>query len=395
MRLPNAWFVAAVAGCLGIAVGGAVSVLEAASRPWRAGDERPAVAAPAGPSPVAETPETTHAFGTVTVGGRGSHEFVIRNAGDAPLELTKGATSCSCTVSDFEESEGGSANVKVVPPGETVKLKVAWRGKGEGPFRQQAGVVTNDRKRPQISFEVVGSVLPGSFRVVPPTIALPKLSTGTGSKATATVFTFGTEPPTVTSLTATDEKTAQFYSLSTAPLAPADLASVTGATGGLLVTADIRPGIPIGQLRQTVRLVLAIPEETVVEIPIEGSVSGDLALAGRAWDSSQDVLKLGPVSSREGLRTTLFLTAKGPHRAEVKPVVRLAVPDSLQVVVEEGKPVGSGNVIRFQLSITIPPGSEPANHIGTTQAPSGKIVLDTGHPDVPTLTIPVSVAIGP
>jgi len=395
MRLPDAWVVAAVAGCLGIAVGGGVSVLEAASRPWRAGDVRPAVAAPAGPSPVAETTETTHAFGTVAVGGRGSHDFVIRNAGDAPLELTKGATSCTCTVSDFEESEGGSSRAKVVQPGESVKLKVEWKGKGEGPFRQHAGVLTNDPRRPQISFEVVGVVVPGTFKVVPPMIALPKLSTGTGSQATATVFTFGTESPTVTSLTATDERTAQFYSLSTTPLTPADLAAEKGSTGGVLVTADIRPGMPIGPVRQTVRLVLAIPEETVVEIPIEGSVTGDLALAGQAWDSSQETLRLGTVSSRTGLRTSLFLTAKGPHRSAVRLSVREIVPESLQVVVDEGTPVGSGNVIRFQMAISIPPGSDPSNHSGTPQAPAGRIVLDTGHPDSPTLTIPVCVAIAP
>jgi len=395
MRLPDAWIVAAVAGCLGVAVGGGVSVLEAASRPWRAGDVQPAVAAAKGPSPAAEAPETTYAFGTVSIGGRGGHDFVIRNAGDAPLELTKGATSCSCTVSDFEESEGGSSRAKVVPPGESTKLKVEWRGKAEGPFRQHAGVLTNDPRRPQISFEVVGVVVPGTSKVIPPVIALPKLSTGTGSQATATVFTFGEAPPTVTSITATDERTAEFYSLATAALSPADLAAEKGATGGVLVTADIRPGMPIGPVRQTVRLVLAIPEETVVEIPIEGAVTGDLALAGQAWDSSHETLQLGTVSSRKGLRTSLFLTAKGPHRSAVRLSVREKVPESLQVVVDEGTPVGSGNVIRFHLSLSIPPGSEPSNHNCTTQAPAGRIVLDTGHPDSPTLTIPVCVAVAP
>jgi len=128
---------------------------------------------------------------------------------------------------------------------------------------------------------------------------------------------------------------------------------------------------------------------------VEGSVSGDLALVGQAWDSSHESLMLGTVSSRTGSQTNLFLTAKGPHRAEVKPVVRNVVPDSLEVVVGEGRPVGNGNVIRIPLSITIPPGSGTANHICSPQAPAGRIVLDTGHPDSPTLTIPVCVTIIP
>ena len=51
--------------------------------------------------------------------------------------------------------------------------------------------------------------------------------------------------------------------------------------------------------------------------------------------------------------------------------------------------------MRFPLTITVPPGSPPANHLGSSQAPAGRIVLDTGHPESPTMTIPVSIAIGP
>jgi hypothetical protein len=340
-------------------------------------------------------PETQYAFGTVGVGAKGAHEFLIRNTGDAPLELTRGATSCTCTVSDFEESEGGSSGAKVVPPGGSTKLKVQWRGKGDGgPFRQQASVATNDPRRPQIAFVVEGIVVP-TYKAIPSSIVLPKLSAGSGEQATVRIFTYGKEPPAVDSLTTTDEKTAQLYSLTSTPLTSAEVATETGATGGFQITADIRPGLPIGPLRQTIKAVFRIPEEVTAEIPVEGSVTGDLALAGKAWDSSHEALSLGTVSSRKGSQTELFLTAKGPHRAEVKPVVREVIPNSLQVVIGEGKPVGSGNVIRIPLAITIPPGSAPSNHICSPQAPAGRIVLDTGHPDSPTLTIPVCVAIIP
>jgi hypothetical protein len=298
-------------------------------------------------------------------------------------------------VSDFEESEGGSASAKVVPPGGSTKLRVQWRGKGSGgPFRQQAGVLTNDPRQPQITFVVEGTVVP-TFRTVPESIVLAKHSSGTSERATARIFTFGPEPPTLESLTLDDEETSQFFSLASAPLDAAALAEQSGATGGFQITADIRPGLPLGPLRQTIKVAFRMPDELVAEIPVEGSVTGDLALAGTAWDSSQDVLLLGSVSSRTGTQTNLFLTAKGPHRESLRPVVREVVPESLQVVVGEGKPVGSGAVIRFPISITIPPGSMPANHICSAQAPAGRIVLDTGHPDTPQLTIRICVAITP
>jgi len=376
-------------------VGGGIATLEAAWRPWRAGDVTPNAPPTTGPAPVVDAPETRFAFGTVGVGAEGSHEFVIRNTGDAPLELTRGATSCTCTVSDFEESEGGSSGARVVPPGGSTKLKVQWRGKGDGgPFRQQASVSTNDPRRPQVAFVVEGTVVP-TYKVSPAVITLPKLSAGSGASAAVRVVTFGKEPPTIASLTARDEKTAPFFSLASRPLSTEEFSRESGATGGFEVSADVRAGLPLGALRQTIQVVWRMPDEVTLEIPVEGSVTGDLALAGAAWDSSNELLSLGTVSSRTGSQTSLFLTAKGPHRADVRPVVREVVPDSIEVVVGEGKPVGSGNVIRFPLTITIPPGSGPANHMGSSQAPTGRIVLDTGHPESATLTIPVRVTIVP
>ena len=395
MRLPNAWVAAGVAAFLGATFGGGIAMLEAASRPWRAGDFVPGSVRPSGPSPAIDAPETQFNFGNVGVGGTGSHEFIIHNTGDAPLELTRGVTSCSCTVADFEETEGGSTSLKLVPPGGSTKLNVKWKGKGGGgPFRQQASVSTNDPRRPQVAFVVEGMVVP-TYKALPQSISLPKISAGTANQATVRVFTFGMEPPTITSLTLDDEKTAQFYSLTSAPIETAEFAAETGATGGFQITVDIRPGLPVGPLRQIIKAVIRMPEEIAVEIPVAGTVSGDLALVGQAWDSSREVLMLGTVSSRSGSQTNLFLTAKGPHRADVKPIVRTVVPDSLEVVVGEGRPVGSGNVIRIPLSITIPPGSAPANHMCSPQAPAGRIVLDTGLPDSPTLTIPVCITITP
>ena len=397
MRGPSAWVVAVFAVALGAAVGGSSAALDATLRPWRLGDFGPGVlAAPTGDAPKADVPESTHAFGTIGSGAEGEHEFVIGNTGSAPLTLTKGATSCSCTVSDFEAADGVAENAKkIVAPGSNTKVRLKWRGKGSGgPFRQQATVFTNDPRRPEIAFVIEGTVVP-TWKAVPESIVLSQISAGAAVQATARIFTFGKDPPEIGKLSTTDPQTSQFFSLSSAPLAAQEIAAETGATGGFLLSVDVKPGLPIGPLRQTITVELRIPEELVVDLPIEGSVAGDLALAGNAWDSSQQALLLGTVSGKIGSRAQVVLTAKGPHRAAVKPVVREVVPSSLVVEVGDGKPVGSGGVIRIPLSITIPPGSPPANHRCSHQAPAGRVVLDTGHPDSPTLTIPVCIAIGP
>lgn len=394
---PNAWLVAAFAAIAGAVVGGGQATLEATLAPWRIGDFGPAAFAdPAAAAAVADAPQTRHAFGTIGTGAEGTHEFLVRNLGTAPLVLTRGATSCSCTVSDFESPEGdGESGRKEVPPGGSTLVRLTWRGKGAGgPFRQQATVFTNDPRRPEIAFVVEGTVVP-TWKAVPESIVVPSLATGAGTEAVVRLFTFGTAAPVLTGITATDPQTASLFTFAPSPLSADDLASEPGATGGLSVAVRIAPGLPIGSFRQTIEARLSIPDEIKAEIPVEGTVSGALALAGNAWDSSRQAVLLGSVSGRTGGRTDLFLVAKGPHAASVRPTVKEAVPASLVVEIGSGIPVGDRGMVRIPLSITIPPGSPPANHRCSEQGPAGRIVLETGHPETPVYSIPVCVVIGP
>jgi len=397
VRIPNPWIVAAVAVACGAMVGGGGAVLQAVSRPWQVGDFRPGAATRAGgPAGAVEVGETVHGFGTVGTGGSGTHAFVIRNVGSGPLTLRRGATSCTCTISDFEAADGGEpAAEKVVPPGDSTKVTLQWKGKGPGgPFRQQATILTDDPRRPEVVFVVEGTVVP-TWKAVPESVLLPRVSAAAGERAEVRLFTFGSQPPVVERLAVEHAQADQFFSLASSPLSAADVAGELGATGGLLLTLQIAPGLPLGPLRTSIEAVLRLPEEVAVSVPVEATVGGDLVLAGAAWDSSRQALLLGTVSGRKGLRTQLFITARGPHRDSVRPVVREVVPDSLDVSIGEAMPIGEGGAVRIPLSVVIPAGSRAANHLCSEQGPAGRIVIDTGHPDSPTLSIPVCVAIGP
>ena len=59
------------------------------------------------------------------------------NAGDAPLELTAGSTSCACAISDLKN--------RTVPPGQSTKVVVEWTPKEfVGKFTQSVRIETND-----------------------------------------------------------------------------------------------------------------------------------------------------------------------------------------------------------------------------------------------------------
>jgi len=393
---PGAWVVAAAAAVIGTVVGvGGVS-LRATLTPWRIGDLPPVVGDVPPDAPRAEVPETRHAFGTIGTGSSGSHRFAIRNTGLSPLTLTRGTTSCSCTVSDFETDEGGDSEArKTVPPNGETFVTVTWKGKPPGgPFRQEVTINTDDPRRPEIVFSIDGMVVP-TWRAVPESIVLSAVTASSSQEASTTIYTYGDEPPEVLAAEVASPQAAQFFSVASSPLSPEEIASETIATGGFRVDVSIRPGLPLGRLRETLRVRFTMPEEVTAEIPIEGTVGGDLVLVGPGWDSSRQALMLGTVSGRKGLRRRIFLTAKGPDRESVKPRVEETVPESLEVSIGEGKPIGDGAVLRIPIDVVIPPGSRPVNHICSEQGPAGRIVLATGHPESPTLSIPVCVAVGP
>jgi len=393
---PNAWLVTVAALAAGSLVGAGGAALRATFTPWQVGDLAPVAGDVPPDAPRAEVPETRHEFGTIGTGTEGSHRFAIRNTGGGPLTLSRGHSSCSCTVSDFEGAEEGSAEAtKVVPAGETALVTVTWKGKPPGgPFRQQVTVLTDDPRRPEIALVVEGVVVP-TWRAVPESIAVANLSASEGRQTSATIYTYGPEPPVVKGVTIDHPQAAEFFSLATVALSAEEIAAEIGATGGFRIEVAIRSGLPLGRLRQTISAEFAMPEEVTAEVPLEGNVGGDLVLAGPGWDSSRQALVLGTVSGTAGLRTRIFITAKGPYRDRIRPTVEETVPRSLQVTVGPGSPVGTGGAVRIPLEIVIPPGSRAANHICSEQGPAGRIVLATGHPDSPTLSIPVCVAIGP
>lgn len=391
VRVPPTWAVAVAAVMGGATVGGAKAFIDAAGRPWQVGDFRADRAAAAGPTGTVAVDETVHAFGTVGTGSKGSHAFTVRNVGTGPLRLTRGATSCTCTIAGFE---GGSDERIVLPPGGATQVRLEWQGKGPGgPFRQQATILTDDPRRPEVVFVVEGAVVP-TWKAVPDAIQLARVSATDGGEAEVLIYTYGDQSPEVVSV-GIDHELADRFRLTTEPLSPAALSPEIGATGGVRLAVVVPAGLPLGRLRATITLVVGTPEAVTIEIPVDGTVAGDLLVAGAGWDRARQALLLGTVSAQKGMRTELFITARGPHREQFRPSVRSVVPDVLEVSIGEASPVGAGGVVRVPLTIVIPAGSRTVNHLCTEQAKAGSIVLETGYPAIPELTIPVCVAIGP
>ncbi len=393
LSLPNPWFVAIIAAILGSLTGSGTALLRATTTPLRTGSFGTRSANSSGPRPVAETPETSYDFGRVSLGGTGSHAFIVRNAGKAPLLITKGTTSCTCTVSDFE-GEGEGKDSRNVPPGDEVIVRIKWTGKGEGgPFRQSASILTNDTGRPEIAFSIEGTVIP-TWKAEPNGIVMSGISANTASQAEVKIFTFSDQLPHLNNCRIADDSFADKIAVESRPLTPDELQEEPEAKGGFFLSLDITSGLPLGKIRTAVEASFTLGEEEITAVvPLMGIVSGDLMLVGRKWDRRSNALRLGTVSGQTGLNTKIFLTAKGEFRNKVQPRVVDIVPKGLTVKIDPPSQIGGGDVVRIGIEIQIPPGAPPANNLCTETAKQGYILLETGHPKAPTLTIPLCVAI--
>ena len=393
LNLPNPWIVAIIAAILGSLTGSGTALLRATTTPLRTGAFGTRSANSSGPRPVAETPETSYDFGRVSLGGTGSHAFIVRNAGKAPLLITKGTTSCTCTVSDFE-GEGEGKNSRTVSAGDEIIVRIEWTGKGEGgPFRQRATILTNDPGQPEIAFSIEGTVIP-TWKAEPSGIIVSGISANAESHAEVKIYTFSDQLPRLNNCRIADDSVADKIVVENRLLTQDELQEEPEAKGGFFLSLDIAPGLPLGKLRTSVEASFSLGEEEITAVvPLEGIVSGDLMLVGRKWDRRSNALRLGTVSGQTGLNTKIFLTAKGEFRNKVQPRVVDIVPEGLTVKIEPPSQIGEGDVVRIGIEIQIPPGAPPANNLCSETAEQGYILLETGHPRTPTLTIPVCVAI--
>lgn len=427
-RGPSAWIVAGLAAAAGATIGGATAVSELVLQPLQVGEMGIVTAPTSGAAPKLVTPEVTHDFGRMVAGGTGYHEFPFTNAGNAELQLVKGATSCKCTISGLEQTS--------IAPGETANVRLEWTTTatpGGGDFRQTALIITNDPMRPEVTLSIQGRAFV-LWDLMPSSLVFSDIQPDSVTSASTRILTYGSQAPELKSVrisqatssgadidhsdddpnSADHEANSQYFTAIAEPLDDASLAGYSDATGGLLVTVTTVPPLPPNQISNQLEVVLTFPGQEMpddggivspglqepeggwrVTLPVTAKVAGPLSLAGGQWDATRDVLRIGTLSSATGGQTKLFLTAKGEHRNAVRPIVKEVVPESMQVEVGEPSAVGDGVVVRIPLAISIPAGSPTCNHLGSQQGKLGRIVLETGHPDVPELTIPVRVAVSP
>jgi hypothetical protein len=383
MRILGVILVAAV---IGSAVGAAIAYVEVrpgAAPPVRVTAGTGQKAEPAGKQPRVEVDQMIYEFGAMQRGTTKSHEFEFRNAGDAPLTLTVGGTSCKCTI--------GNVSNEAIQPGKSVKVKLEWSALvNPGPFRQTASILTNDPRQSRIELSVEGEVTEATG-IYPPDFTFDKVAAGEAKSADVYLMAMAQDDLNVSHPELSNTETRQFFDVVVEPVDRKSLPN-PAAKAGVRVRVTTKPGLRMGRFDQWLAVSTNIPDAEKIKIPIVGRVVGNISVYGRMWNEDQGVLRLGRVKSAEGVKAPLTVVIRGDKAEGTELTVATIDPPELKAKLGEPKKVKDG-LVHVPLEIEIPAGTPPMARLDIDQHDEARVVLKTNQPDIPEVVLGIRFAV--
>ncbi len=340
--------------------------------------------------PRVEVDQATFDFGTMPRYGTMSHTFKITNVGTELLTLSLIRTTCKCTLSEVKEES--------VEPGKSTEITLEWTAKDIGDvttFGQTAEFETNDTDIPMLELRVRGEITDG-VRAVPDTIVVRDIPADEDHTTTYRVYSFGDEPLRVVNEEWVQKEFVDHFEMTWRRMTESEYSERIGANDGIVGTVVLKTGLPLGPIRQTIRLTLNQGDRHIVDIPIRGNIASDILVSGRSYEPQRSILNLGNVASRAGIEHSLFFFVKGPHRDSTKfEVTEIKPAEGLECTIGEAKPIAGGRTIQYKVTIRVPPGTPPGSYLGTKLSDLATIRISTTHPSTKEVPIYVRYAVKP
>jgi Protein of unknown function (DUF1573) len=318
--------------------------------------EEPSAAAPSTQAhPKAVFAEVIKDVGRVGKGEKIAHDFVIKNAGDAPLEITDVKPTCGCTVAEFDHT---------IPPGGTGKIHaVVDTTDFGGPISKTIYVYTNDPDNARVELAVKAEVqpyvfvLPGFARFIQPQGSEP-------GSVEEIMFTGSFDDLEITKA----ESPYPFMTVTYRPAREEERREQgQGKQWVLTFTVDYKK-TPIGTIADFVTVYTNHPKQPIVRIPVSGFVRPMIAVTPPEAD-------FGEIDLSTPQEARLIVRSFDPAGIQVTsaetdvPGVRVEVTS-----IEEGK--------RFALNVTFTPAMAKGDFSGT-------ITLRTTSAITPVVEVPL------
>ena len=335
-------------------------------------------------------------FGVMARNEKRSHSFKVQNIGSGPLTLKVLDTTCKCTV--------GSLGQDSIMPGKTEEVTLTWEAKSyDREFRQSATIETNDKNQREMIFSVYGKVIQLAMPDLP-LVKFTRISRSEPQSFHTNVYGFRDSDLVITGHHCANEAIADYFTVKTEPLPrsewPTNFSDITeNAKSAVKVSVGIKPGLPLGIVRQIIKLTTNKRDISPIDVTVDISVVSDISVIGsRDFDDEKNTLSIGPVSRASGHESRLFLMVKGIHKDEVDFTVNsidpasaleatIGEPASISDTDEDGNPFVVAR--RFPLTISVKKDSPVMQRLGSKLGPVGRVVLNTKHPEVEQFDIKV------
>ncbi len=322
-------------------------------------------------------------FGVMERNGTRSHRFEIKNEGNIPLKLEKGETTCKCTINKLVDG--------VLDPGQSVEVELEWIAKEVGPdmvFMQTADIKTNDPARKVLRLTVRGDIIT-TVKVVPSPLVMSSITASRGAEGEVLVYSYRTDNLDFVETTV-DPELVDLIEAVVEPISTDELAKDKLAQSGKKLKIRLKAGLPLGALDQTVWLKTNLEDSPLVPVHFQATVVSDIAIYGKRFDRTANVLNIGRLSRKDGFRVELRILVRGEHRQATKFQVASVDPkDALEVKVRSSADVGTGKTVQHILEVVVKKEAPLISRLGVGQGKAGQIVLTTTHPELKKIVIKV------
>ncbi|MEO6811215.1 MAG: DUF1573 domain-containing protein [Isosphaeraceae bacterium] len=337
-------------------------------------DTRP-TARPIGDGPfgkaVLDPSDPVYNFGTMPYMDSDVKTWIVRNEGKGDLTLTKGTSTCMCTIANIAEGEKS-----VLKPGEETKINLTWETKSKGHFQKSATIVVgNDPEVEELQFVVEGNV-EAALVTIP---AEPNIDLGSLPNDGSRVVPVALSSPDRPELKIESVKVSnpERIKVTTRSLKD-DERKYLKMGPGYKIEVEVTPGKELGSFADEVIVTTDHPLQKDLTLTVSGRIVGPISVV-------PERLRAHNISSRAGEVLAASIWVRGGSETNFTVESK---PEALKVAVtpDDAKLLSTDMGRRYHLTVTVPPGTL-AGQI------RGEIILKTDHPRADLVKIPVDILV--
>ena len=307
--------------------------------------------APAAGTPKAEVAQPSYNFGTALSGPPLNHVFMIKNVGNAPLEIRNVTSSCGCTAAKPSKT--------ILAPGEVATIPASVDTRFEqGHSLSVVTLTTNDPTHASLQLKLEG--------VIKPQVAAQPMDIDFGSVHHGSVTARDVVVSDMVGGTRFEVNSVKNES----PYIKVTESARTDGKPGALLHVALSPSMPPGPISDTLRIETS---RAPLRVAILGVVTGDLTV-------KPNQVSFGILPHHQGAVRIVRLTNQGNHTIKV-----LGVDSTSNSVVAQVAPVMPGK--EYKLTVALRPNT-PDGQI------RGALTIRTDDPQQTTLTVPYYGIVG-